>query len=64
MVFERANGKQVAIQQIPALLGYSGPVEAMTNPDATQVITRDDLRGHFRATQAVVQRVLDCRKDK
>lgn len=62
-VFDRANGKPVAILKNSALVGYLIPAEAV-NKEEHRIATMEELREHLVATREQVQPVLDYLKDK
>ena len=62
-VFDRANGKPVAILKNSALVGYLIPAEAV-NKEEHRIATMVELREHLVATHEQVQPVLDYLKDK
>jgi antitoxin StbD len=63
-VFDRADGKPVAILKNSALVGYLVPAEAMAKPEDHRPITQEELIAVLARTQAAAQPVLDYLKDK
>lgn len=62
-VFDRANGKPVAILKNSALVGYLVPAEAVGQV-AHRYATLDEVMEHLEATREAAQPVLDYLKDK
>ena len=63
-VFDRANGKPIAILKNSALVGYFVPVEAMPDPADHRVATMEEVMESLARTRAIAQPVLDYLKDK
>jgi antitoxin StbD len=65
-VFDRANGKPVAILKNSALVGYLVPVEAVTAVAEAghRYATMEELHAYLKASRERVQPVLDYLRDK
>lgn len=62
-VFDRANGKPVAILKNSAVVGYLVPNEAVDQGDH-RVATMAEVMAHIEATREQAQPVLDYLRDK
>ena len=65
-VFDKANGKPVAILKNSALVGYLVPVAAVTAVENQhrRALTMEELRTYLEASRERVQPVLDYLRDK
>lgn len=63
-VFDRANGKPIAILKNSALIGYFVPAEAMPDPADFRTATMEEVMEILDRTRATAQPVLDYLKDK
>jgi antitoxin StbD len=62
-VFDRANGKPVAILKNSAVVGYLVPNEAV-DQGQHRYATLEEVMAHIEATRDEVQPVLDYLRDK
>ncbi len=63
-VFDRANGKPIAILKNSALVGYFVPVEAMPDPADFRPATLEEVMESLARTRDLAQPVLDYLRDK
>ncbi len=63
-VLDRARGKPVAIMKNSKPVGYFVPVEALSDLEAHQPASTDDLLAVLEESRDAVQPVLDYLKDK